>query len=160
MRKYSSGTVLQHLSNWLTGWLAGWLADCPLGPAPGLPQCWGNSTHTRRHPCLLKPSPVQSRLAQHSLRASAVRQAVKGHAEGQIVILLSPPGRLTVAAGPAKTWGTASFLFVLKSTWSGQRSSYLTNTTSCSVEEEMIPLPPSHSHTQTAPTTSQIQRWS
>lgn len=25
MRKYSSGTVLQHLSNWLTGWLAGWL---------------------------------------------------------------------------------------------------------------------------------------
>lgn len=43
---------------------------------------------------------------------------MKGHAGGQIAILHSPPGRLTVAAGPAKAWGRAYFLFVLYLRWS------------------------------------------
>lgn len=77
-----NGSTTRHCSIPHSGWLTDRLADCPLGPAPGLPQCWGNSTHThtltQRLPCLLKPSPAQSRLAQHSLRARAVRQAVKG----------------------------------------------------------------------------------
>lgn len=75
-----------------------------------------DTQHTHRLPCLFKPGPAQSpqsRLAQHSHRANALRQAVKGHAGGQIAILHSPPGRLTVAAGPAKAWGRAYFLFVL-----------------------------------------------
>lgn len=80
-------------------------------------------THTHSHslPCLFKPGPAQSPspgLAQHSPRANALRQAVKGHAGGQIAILHSPPGRLTVAAGPAKAWGRAYFLFVLYLKWS------------------------------------------
>lgn len=78
-------------------------------------------THTHRLPCLFKPGPAQSpqsRLAQHSHRANALRQAVKVHAGGQIAILHSPPGRLTVAAGPAKAWGRAYFLFVLHLKWS------------------------------------------
>lgn len=67
-------------------------------------------------PMPVQSSPVQSHLAQLSLRAREVRQAVKGHAGGQIAILLSPPGRLTVAAASAKAWGTESFLFVIEST--------------------------------------------
>lgn len=136
-----------------SGWLASWPSTGSCVWSAAVLREQHALTNTLRHPWLLKPSPGQSCLAQHSLRASAVWQAVKRHAGGQIVILLFPPGGLTVAAGPAKAWGTASFLFVLRSTWSGQ-TSFLSTPPDTRLHWRWQPWP--YSHTQTAPAWSRI----
>lgn len=61
-----------------TDWLASWLSTGSCAWSAAVLREQHTHTHTQRLPCLLKPSPTQSRLAQHSLRASAVRQAVEG----------------------------------------------------------------------------------